>query len=92
MTSANAQRAAVIAAIFGDRPVDSLVGGITVIAGADGRELVAQYNYGSALFIFKVAWKRTYTIIGRDRAMDQKVTREELDEGLCLPLLSGHLL
>lgn len=46
----------------------------------DGRQLVAEYNYGSVLFIFKVAWKRTYTIIGRDRAMDQKITREELEK------------
>ena len=44
----------------------------------DGRQLICQYNYFSLMFIIRLVWRRRWHLVGRDRAMDQEVNREEL--------------
>jgi len=45
----------------------------------DGRVLVCSYSYFSLMFILQLVWKRRWTLIGRDRAMDTETDRAELE-------------
>ena len=45
---------------------------------SDGRQLVLRYRFFSIMFIFQIAFAKKWMLIGRDRAMDQTVDRNEL--------------
>lgn len=45
----------------------------------DGRTLVCGYRHISIMFVFKLAWGRTWHLIGRDRDMDVETSRAELE-------------
>jgi hypothetical protein len=44
----------------------------------DGVHAVVTYSYVSLMFIFHLAYKQQWQLVGRDRAMDTVVSREEL--------------
>lgn len=56
----------------------------------DGNTLVCAYNYVALMFIFRLAFKQKYHLIGDSRSQDVQVSRSELEQryGTDVPKLS----
>lgn len=46
----------------------------------DGNRLVFAYSYFSLMFLFKIAYKKKWFVLGDSRSEDQQFTRAELEQ------------